>query len=180
MKFSAVVMGIYVNTIKVEDWILFTLKIKSAGSVFQLLVSNAIHCKVWPYHKWPLHATIQRNLRPLPQQFQYFNFYLLSMKDCCQDIHTSQRNTQATSEHSASEKKKNSLLLSNIFEYKIQKAASDLFYHWLFLNFSFLPNLSVFQTTSVSNSSLSKKIIALALLLLRLAFFCPLISFPHE
>lgn len=53
-----------------------------------------------------------------------------------------------------------------------------MFYNWLFINFSFLPNLSVFQTTSVSNTPLSKKIIALALLPLCLAFFsCPLISF---
>lgn len=52
---------------------------------------------------------------------------------------------------------------SYIFEYKMKKAASDLFYYWLFINFSFLPNLSVFQTTFLSNSPLSK-IIDLALL----------------
>lgn len=33
---------------------------------------------------------------------------------------------------------------SHISEYKIQKAVTDLFCNWLFINFSCLPNLSVF------------------------------------
>lgn len=99
----------------------------------------------------------------------------------------SQRSRQAISDLSVLKEKEKEKKVSlpqrfGSSEHKIQEPTRDLFYSWLYINFSSLPNLSVFQTICFQLFSVQENNYPLS----NFSYFClgflscPLISFLHK